>query len=197
MRYRRSAPEDWVTAVFFPKGEPLRFRLIVQFTVFDDSQRMEVSLNANMSDQATERIAKILRNAFETVEKDLSKDYGGTIQHLWIDFELIQSHAEQRRPFPFRFQKKVGGSILKLTGLPTPVCENVGHYSVRPNFEELLRIPLESVASYALSLIYASTIVLVEKQKKLGGFDAQKFRSKFLSSCKKRGYKIVLQNDSG
>src|SRR5439155_221770 len=92
---------------------------------------MEVSLNANMCDQATQRIAKILRDAFETIEKDLSKAYGGTIQHLWIDFELIQSHAEGRRPFPFRFQKRVGGSISKLTGLPTPVCENVGHYRVR------------------------------------------------------------------
>src|SRR5207245_201707 len=144
----------------------------------------------------TQRIAKILRDAFETIEKDLSKAYGGTIQHLWIDFELIQSHAEGRRPFPFRFQKRVGGSIFKLTGLPTPVCENVGHYSVRPDFQQLLRIPLESVASYALSLIYASTSVLVEKQKKLGGFDAQRFRMDFLSSCRERGYEIVHHNAS-
>jgi hypothetical protein len=158
---------------------------------------MEVSLNANMCDQATQQIAKILRDAFKTIEKDLSKDYGGTIQHLWIDFELIQSHAERRRPFPFRFQKRVGGSIFELTGLPTPVCENVGHYSVRPDFQELLRIPLESVASYALSLIYASTSVLVEKQKKLGGFDAQRFRMDFLSSCRERDYEIVHHNDAG
>lgn len=152
---------------------------------------MEVLLNANMSDQATGRIAKILRDAFKTIEKDLSKDYGGTIQHLWIDFELIQSHAERRPPFPFRFQKRVGGSICKLTGLPTPVCENVGHYSVRPDFRELLSIPLESVTRYALSLIYASTSALVEKQKKLGGFDAQRFRVDFLVSCKEHGYEIV------
>jgi hypothetical protein len=151
---------------------------------------MEVSLNANMCDQATDRIADILRDAFDTIEKELSKDYGGTIKHLWIDFELIQHYAKRRPPFPFRFQKKVGGSINRLTGLLDPVCENVGHYSVRPDFEKLLRIPLESVPSYALSLIYASTSVLIEKQKKLGGFDAERFRADFLSACSERGYEV-------
>ena len=154
------------------------------------TRNMEVLLNANTSDQATERIRKILYDTFKTIGKELSKDYGGTIQHLWIDFELIQSHAERRPPFPFRFQKKVGGSICKLTGLPTRLRENVGHYSVRPDFQKLLRIPLDSVASYALNLIYASTSVLVDKQKKLGGFDAQRFRQDFLASCKERGYQI-------
>ncbi|HXD00849.1 MAG TPA: hypothetical protein VN048_16020 [Verrucomicrobiae bacterium] len=152
---------------------------------------MEVSINANMCDEATTRIAETLRSAFKTISKDLSQDYGGTIKHLWIDFELIQRHAERRSPFPFRFQKRVGGSISKLIGLPMPVYENVGHYSVRPDFQELLRIPLESVARYALSLIYASTSVLVAKQKKLGGFDAERFRLDFLSSCKEHGFEII------
>ena len=165
--------------------------------LFSLARTMEVSLNANMVDQATKRIGSVLRDAFDAIEKDISRDYGGTIQHLWIDFELIQSHAERRPPFRFRFQKKVGGSIFKLTGLPTPVSENVGHYSVRPDFQELLRIPLDSVASYALSLIYASTSVLVEKQKKLGGFDAQRFRQDFLSSCREHGYDIVHRNGAG
>jgi hypothetical protein len=159
---------------------------------------MEVKLNANMCDQATERIADTLRDAFKPISKELSKDYGGTMAHLWIDFELIQSHAERRPLFPFRFQKRVSGSsFTKLTGLPAPVCEHVGHYSVRPDFQELLRIPLESVASYALSLIYASTSVLVEKKKKLGGFDAQRFRLDFLASCKEYGYQIVHHNGGG
>ena len=87
-----------------------------------------------------------------------------------------------------------GSAFKKLTGLPTPLYENVGHYSVRPDFQELLRIPLEAVASYALGLIYASTSVLVEKQKKLGGFDADKFRQDFLASCRERGYQITLRN---
>lgn len=155
---------------------------------------MKVSLNANKCDQSTAQIAKTLRVAFDIIEKDVSKDYGGTMQHLWIDFELIQSHAEQRPSWPFRFQKRVGGSIFKLTGLPTPVYENVGHYRISPDFRRLMGTPLDSVASYALSLIYASTSVLIEKQKKLGGFDAQKFRLDFLSQCRNHGYEIVHEN---
>src|SRR6516162_10517445 len=120
---------------------------------------MEVLLNANTSDSDTERVRKILYAAFKVIEKDLSKDYGGLIQHLWIDFELIPSWAERGPPFRFRFQKKVGGSVCRLTGLPTRLCEHVGHYSVRPDFQKLLGLPLESVPSYALSLIYASTSV--------------------------------------
>ncbi|MFH1024839.1 MAG: hypothetical protein V1809_15775 [Planctomycetota bacterium] len=158
---------------------------------------MEVSLNANKSDRATGRIAEILRAAFEAIEKDVSKDYGGTMQHLWIDVELIQSHAERRPSWPFRFQKRVGGSVLKLTGLPTPVYENVGHYGISPDFRRLLDTPLDSVANYVLGLVYESTSVLIEKQKKLDGFDAQRFRQEFLSSCRKHGFQIVQHNDAG
>ncbi|MEP6890614.1 MAG: hypothetical protein ABI955_07970 [Nitrospirota bacterium] len=157
---------------------------------------MEVNLNANICDLATERIAKLLRDVFKRVEKGLSRDYGGTIRHLWIDFELSQFGTDRRPPFPFRFQKKVGGSIFRLTGLPTPVYENVGHYSVRPNFDELLKLPLDSVPTYALGLIYLSTSVLVDKKKKLGGFDAERFRVDFLSYCKENGYDIGLINPS-
>ena len=151
---------------------------------------MEVSINANKCDSATSEIADKLRDAFELIEKDVSKDYGGTMQHLWIDFELIQSHAEQCPSWPFRFQKRVGGSIFKLTGLPTRLYENVGHYGISPDFKKLLKTPLDSVASYALGLIYESTSVLIEKQKKLGGFDAERFRQDFLTSCKQRGFQI-------
>jgi len=158
-------------------------------------QHMEVSLNANASDSETGRIREVLYEVFQTIGKDLSKDYGGTIQHLWIDFELIQSWAERRSPFPFRFQKKVGGSVCRLTGLQAPLCENVGHYSVRPDFQKLLRLPLESVPNYALSLIYGSTSVLTEKQKKLGGFDASRFRMDFLESCKQHGFEIEHEKD--
>jgi hypothetical protein len=151
---------------------------------------MEVTLNANMSDQATERIAKVLRVAFKLVEKDVSKDYGGTIEYLWIDFELIGSYAERRPPFKFRFQKRVGGHVFKMTGLPVPLRNNVGHYSVRPDFRQLLSLPLESVATYALGLIYTSTSVLIEKQKRLSGFDADGFRRDFLHSCHQHGYQV-------
>lgn len=152
---------------------------------------MQVMINANICDGATERIATLLWDVFNVIEKEMSRDYGGTIQHLWIDFELSQFGIDRRPPFPFRFKKKVGGGISRLTGLRTEVYENVGHYSVRPDFDELLKLPLDSVPTYALSLIYLSTSVLVDKRKKLGGFDADRFRIDFLSSCKKHGYGIA------
>lgn len=148
---------------------------------------MEIALNANICDLATERLAKLLCDAFEPIEKELCNEYGGLMQHLWIDFELID---DGRKPLPFRFQKKVGGGIFNITGLRTPVSENVGHYSVRPDFKHLLSLPLESVATYALNLIYTSTSVLVEKSKRLGGFDASKFRADFVLSCKRHGHKM-------
>ena len=41
-----------------------------------------------------------------------------------------------------------------------------------PDIAELLYIPQDSVADYVLQLIYRSTKVLIEKKKRLGGFDA-------------------------
>ena len=152
---------------------------------------MKVGLHANMCDSTTERIARALHAPFKAIGQDLSNDYGGTMEHLWIDFELIENH----KAWSFRFQKKVGGSSPdKLTGLPRQVHENVGHYSVMPDFQELRSVPQDSVVGYVLSLIYASTSVLIEKQKKLGGFDAEKFRSDFLTTCRQHGYEIDCTN---
>ena len=143
-----------------------------------------------MCDQATGKIADTLHQPFKAIGAALSRDYGGTIKHLWIDFELIRSHCEMRPPWPFRYQKKVGGGTCRLTGMQTTVSENVGHYKVRPDFDTLLRLPLDSVVTYAISLIYESTSVLIDKQKKLGGFDAKRFRSDFLACCADRGYPL-------
>ena len=152
---------------------------------------MEVRLHANMCDSTTERIARVLHSPFEAIGKDLSKNYGGTMNHLWIDFELIEARAGRRQPWSFRLQKRVGGSTPdKLTGLPRRVHENVGQYSVRPDFHKLLSVPLDSVVGHVLGLIYASTSVLIEKQEKLGGFDAQRFRSDLLATCARHGYDI-------
>jgi hypothetical protein len=154
---------------------------------------MQVGLHASICDPTTEKIADALRAPFKVISRDLSKDYGGTMNHLWIDFELVEAIARRQPPWSFRFQKKVGGSSPdKLTGLPRPVHENVGHYSVRPDFQELRSVPRDSVVSYVLSLIYASTSVLVEKQKKLGGLDADKFRSDFIATCRQHGYDISV-----
>lgn len=142
-----------------------------------------------MCDLNTEKIADALQEPFDIIGKELSKDYGGIMEHLWIDFELIERHAELRPPWSFRFQGKVSGRD-KLTGLTNPDQYNVGHYSVRPDFKALAKIPLDSVVGYVLSLIYESTIMLKDKQKKLKGFDADRFREDFLSTCNKLGYKI-------
>jgi len=158
---------------------------------------MEVGLHANMCDSTTQQIARALHGPFKTISKDLSKDYGGIMNHLWIDFELIEEHAKRRPPWSFRFQKRVGGSSPdKLTGLPRGIHENVGHYSIRPDFQQLRSVPPGSVVSYVLGLIYASTSVLMEKRKKLGGFDAEKFRSEFIATCRRHGYEVAIISDA-
>lgn len=154
---------------------------------------MKVSFHANMCDQATGKIAATLHPIFKSIGSAVSRGYGGTMNHLWIDFELIRSHCERRPPRSFRFQKKVGGGVFHLTGLKTEVNENVGHYSVRPDFDMLLALPLDTVPSYALGLIYDSTAQLISKQKKLGGFDAAQFREAFLQACAERGYPLDRQ----
>lgn len=152
---------------------------------------MNVGLHANMCDSDTERIARALHTPFDAIGRELSKDYGGTMEHLWIDFELIEAHARFGPAKAFRFQKSVGGSSPdKLTGLPRLVHENVGHYSVRPDFRKLMGIPEERLVEHVLNLIYASTSILLEKQKKLGGFDAGRFRSEFVAVCRRHGYEI-------
>jgi hypothetical protein len=154
---------------------------------------MQVGFHANMCDSTTERIAEALHGPLKAISKDMSKDYGGTMEHLWVDFELVEAHAERRPPWSFRFQKRVGGSSPdKLTGLPRRVHKNVGHYSLRPDFPELRSVPQESIVSYVLSLIYASTSILIEKQRKLGGFDADKFRSDFVAACRQHGYELSV-----
>ena len=148
---------------------------------------MEVSLNANAVDHETRQVASVLRAPFDSLAQKLSTDYGGEIEHLWIDFELNQHHASLRPPRPFRYQKRVAPPVM-LKGLGLTHYNHVGHYSVRPDFQVLLGTPLDRVAAYALLLIYRSTSLLLEKQKRFGGFDASAFRANFLASCKNLGF---------
>jgi hypothetical protein len=150
---------------------------------------MQVSINANVCDQQTMTICDRLQGPFNEISKYLSQEYGGAIEYLWIDFELNASHADRRPPYPFRYQKRVSGRS-KLTGIDLPDSFNVGHYSVRPDFVVLLEVP--DVVTYALQLIYDSTSILIGKQKKLGEFNAQKFRSDFFEGCKEGGYSLKL-----
>jgi hypothetical protein len=148
---------------------------------------MNTKLNVNLCDETTLKIMETLRKPFKEMEEWLSQDYDGTMENLWIDFELSQIVSDQQPPFKFRFQKRISGKS-NLSGIEFPDSYNVGHYSIRPNFEEIFKV--ENVITYSLNLIYESTEILIEKQKRLGGFDAFKFRAEFLKGCTKFGYKI-------
>jgi hypothetical protein len=153
---------------------------------------MEVGIHANMCDQATSPVAKALHTPFRELSALLQGEYGGVIEQLWIDLELIESHArtDGNQRWPFRFRKRVSGRSPPFGLPPIPDKFNVGHYSVRPDFQLIASLPAEQAISYALSLIYDSTAVLIEKQKKLSGFDACLFRNKFLDGCRSIGYEI-------
>lgn len=150
-----------------------------------EGKPLEVKFHANMVDNSTSKIASVVRDRLETLEKELNKDYGGPMEHLWIDLELVQSHLIDRGVFPFRFQKRVD--------IPSSYTEaysyNVGHYSFVPNFEELLELSSdEEIVSYVFRLLYESTATLLARKKTLGDFNAAAFRAEMLAACVKLGY---------
>lgn len=142
---------------------------------------LKVSFHANIVDESTNKISDVIQNRFDDLEMELYNDYEGSMEYLWIDLELVEGY----KSWPFRFQKRVGN--------PASYTEfysyNVGHYSVRPDFEKLRELSSEeSICSYVFRLLYESTQILVDKQKKLEGFNATKFRLDFLLACEKLGY---------
>jgi hypothetical protein len=152
---------------------------------------MKVGLHANLVDQQTDKIASLLRDVFDVLCEKLEGNYGGTIEHLWIDFELIENQAkpDSKPRFPFRFAKRISGRSH--FGLPpSPDNLNVGHFSVRPNFRHLLSISKDEIIPYCLNLIYKELSILKSKEKKLGGFNVELFRNRFSEECKNLGYKL-------
>ena len=164
--------------------------LCAMFTnAHSNSSIMEVGIHANMVDQQTAKIGSELRDLFDILCKRLNGSYGGIIEHLWIDFELVRSHAKSDRKanYPFRFAKRVSGRSS--FGLPPlPDYQNVGHFSVRPDFPYLLSISKDEVIPYCLNLIYKELLVLKTKEKKLGGFNSELFIKRFSVECEKLGY---------
>ena len=145
-----------------------------------------------MSDQATSKVADVLRPVFKELSRRLSGECGGIIEHLWIDLEVIEGHAKADGGprHSFRFQKRVSGRSH--FGLPPTADEfNVGHFSVRPDFAAMISLPAKQAIEYVLSLIYAETVVLGEKQKMLGGFEAEAFRNAFREACQSVGHPCV------
>ena len=154
---------------------------------------MKVGIQANRYDRPNMKIAKALQPVFRNLADRLSGEYGGIIEHLWIDFELSEMTIETfgKPPKPFRFQKRVSGHSR--FGLPAiPDSYNVGHYSVCPDFDKLREYSINQCIEYGVRLIYESTEVLIEKQKRLGGFDASKFREHFKFLIKDLGFDLNI-----
>ncbi|MEN7550066.1 hypothetical protein AAG747_19240 [Rapidithrix thailandica] len=149
---------------------------------------LKVAFHANMYDASTQRVAKAVQEPLEQLGKKLSNDYAGNMEHLWIDLELVESYLVNRKPYLFRFQKKV--NIASSVG-GKDYYYNVGHFSVAPDFDKLKVFPDDLVCDYILTLMYQSTQVLIDNQKKLDNFDTIKFRSDFVKSCNEMGYLLI------
>ena len=146
---------------------------------------MEVRIDASESDQGTHHIAEVVRPHLDKLSNSLTGEYGGPMEHLWIHLELLPLRADLREPFAFRFQKRVAPPReLELLGATEHF--NVGHFSVRPDYLELARVPLPDVPCYVMSAVYEATSTL-EKRKQLEGFDVQAFRQKFAEFLKASG----------
>ncbi|WP_256077160.1 hypothetical protein [Massilia sp. YIM B04103] len=153
---------------------------------------MEVGIHANMVDQTTAELARAMRPLLQALEERLRGEYGGHMEHLWIDLELLKSFTrpDGKPCHPFRLQKRVSGRARM--GLPAiPDRFNVGHFSVLPDFALLASLPEEQAIPYVLNLIHETSALLLDKQKKLGGFDAVKFRARFLEECAALGYTLA------
>lgn len=149
---------------------------------------LKVSFHANIYESSNQRIADAVQESFDKLSEKLSNDYGGNMEHLWVDLELVESYLKNGKALPFRFQKRVTLSGL---GIPGKTYNyNVGHYSVAPDFEKLKVLPEKSICDYILRLVYKSTQVLVDKKKKLDNFKAELFRENFIDTCKELGYSI-------
>ena len=69
---------------------------------------------------------------------------------------------------------------------PGDADQNVGHYSVRPDYFELARVPLDEVRCYLLRLIFDSTERLAGKRQ-LKGFDLALSRQRFVAALAAQG----------
>jgi hypothetical protein len=150
---------------------------------------MGSSLNCRISidatDQGTEHLAEAVRPYLERASAYLSRNYGGLMEHLWIDLEMSPVRADIRPAWSFRFQRRVSlARSAKQFGLPVLSDEvdpkNVGHFSVRPDYFKLAEVPLDNVPGFLLRLVYDEAVALEKRSRGLGGFDARSFRRDLL-----------------
>jgi hypothetical protein len=146
---------------------------------------MEVLVVAAKSDQGTQHIADLVRPHLDELSRFLSGEYGGSMEHLWIDLELCPADADRRDPFSFRFQKKVSPP-RELKALGAKAHFHVGHFSVRPDYFELARVPMSAVYCHLARLIYEATKTL-QNRKQIGDFDVSLFRARFAALLEAAG----------
>jgi hypothetical protein len=123
-------------------------------------------------------LADALRPCLEQISRSLSgSGYGGKMENLWIEVELHEygMNIPDRPPRPFRFQKRV--SVPRsLTGVPSLEPQvNVGHYTVRPTFDQMRAASAAVAAQQVLDVVLDSTQCLAGKAP-LRGFDVVRFR---------------------
>jgi hypothetical protein len=146
---------------------------------------MQVQISSPESDQGTHHIAETVRPHLARLSDFLAGEYGGPMEHLWVDLELIPGRADVRGAFSFRFQKRVAPS-RDLKSLGAKEQFNVGHFSVRPDYFALAQIAPEEVPCYLMRVVYDATMTL-EKKRQLKGFDAGAFRRKFAQFLEENG----------
>ena len=150
---------------------------------------MNVKLYANIADESMQALSDALSPILIALGRRLDGDYGGVIEHVWIDVELRErgAKADGSARHPFRFQQRVAGRAhSRLAAIPD--SHNVGHFSVRPDFPRLRALSNDDAIPYVLQLILDASLVLVEKGKKLGGFDGALFRARLRDECRRLGY---------
>jgi len=153
---------------------------------------LKVGFHASIVDDDTWALSTALDPVFKTLSQKLEGEYGGLIEHLWIELELLEyfAKADGSPRHPFRFQKRVSGRSH--FGLPaTPDHFNVGHLGVRPDFGLLTSLSVEAAILHVLQRIYQESAVLLGKEKKLGGFDANLFRERLPTMCEQLGYALL------
>ncbi len=156
-----------------------------------EGSKLDFKIYSNIVEESTEKVAKIIRKPSKILEKKLSKDYGGNMESLWISIELVKSYIEKGKTYKFRFQKRVNEDYSG----GKDYYYNVGKYSVIPDFRKLEELPNELICDYIFGLIYDFTKILVEKSKKLNGFNARKFSSDFLKYCNEMGYLLSFEDN--
>lgn len=143
---------------------------------------LQVEFYANIYENKYKKVSYALDGILPKIKHSLCQDYGGTMEHLWVDLLLV----EHRKPFNFRFQKRVNDGDFYY---------NVGHYTAVPDFKLLDTLNDENeIRQYVLTVFYQSTKILEKKSKQLGGFNAKKFREEFKSACQALGF--ILNDDT-